>query len=165
VRKRLSLGFLVHDIARLIRADFAMRAVKHGMTQTNLRTMAYLGRIEGCSQRELAEAIEVKPMTLGRQIDKLERAGLVERRADPQDRRTTRLFLTARSRPRVAELQAISAKITAKATVALSKVERHSLLDLLGRVRATLTNDPRLVAKRTSISAATGARSEARHVR
>jgi MarR family transcriptional regulator, transcriptional regulator for hemolysin len=133
-----SLGFLVHDIARLIRADFAVRAGKHGMTQTQLRTIAYLGRMEGCSQTELAAAIEVQPITLGRQVDKLERAHMVERRRDPVDRRTVRLFLTARSRQRVASLQAISAEITARATKSMSAQERQSLLRLLGQVRSSL---------------------------
>ncbi len=133
-----SLGFLVHDIARLIRADFAVRAGKHGFTQTQLRTIAYLGRMEGCSQTELAAAIEVQPITLGRQIDKLERSLMVERRRDLTDRRTIRLFLTTRSRPQVQSLQKISAQITARATIAMSTKERQSLLLLLDQVRATL---------------------------
>lgn len=135
---RPSLGFLVHDIARLIRADFAVRADRHSMTQTQLRTIAYLIRMEGCSQRELAAAIEVQPMTLGRQIDKLERAQMVERRRDLTDRRTIRLFLTPRARPAVKSLQIISAQITAQATRALTVAQRQTLLRLLDQVRLTL---------------------------
>ena len=135
-----SLGFLVHDIARLIRADFAVRADEYGMTQTQLRTIAYLGRMEGCSQTELAAAIEVQPMTLGRQIDRLEHAQLVERRRDAADRRTIRLYLTPRSRPAVKSLQKISAQVAARATASMSATQRQLLLKMLEQVRANLAN-------------------------
>jgi DNA-binding MarR family transcriptional regulator len=108
------------------------------MTQTDLRTIVYLGRMEGCTQRELAEAIEVTPITLGRQIDHLEEAGLIERRAHPQDRRATCLYLTARSRPRLDKVREISVEISALAMQKLSAAERTELLRLLQLVHATL---------------------------
>ncbi len=147
-----SLGFLVHDIARLIRADFAVRADQYGMTQTQLRTIAYLGRMEGCSQTELAAAIEVQPVTLGRQIDKLERSRLVERRRNAADRRTIRLYLTPRSRPPVRSLQKISRKVSARATASMNAGQRDLLLQMLEQVRANLAHPPARAAGSTKPS-------------
>jgi DNA-binding MarR family transcriptional regulator len=135
------LGYLVHDVARLIRQEFASRAIKHRTTQTHMRTIAYLGRMEGCSQRELAEIIEVRPITLGRQIDLLEAAGLIERRPDPLDRRAVCLYLTAKSRARLDQLHEIGEGIYERATRKLSKAERDQLLRLLETVRETLAED------------------------
>src|SRR5215813_4986519 len=125
------LGYLVHDVARLIRQEFASRAIKHRTTQTHMRTIAYLGRMEGCSQRELAEIIEVRPITLGRQIDLLEAAGLIERRPDPLDRRAVCLYLTARSRARLDQLHEIGDGIYERAMRNLSKADRETLHRLL----------------------------------
>ena len=138
---RPRLGYLVHDVARLIRAEFASRAIRHRMTQTQLRTIVYLGRMEGCSQRELAEVIEVRPITLGRQVDLLEAAGLIERRPDPVDRRAVCLYLTPRSRARLEQMHEIGDAIYERATRNLTKTERDTLLRLLDTVRETLAQD------------------------
>ena len=141
MQNRPRLGYLVHDVARLIRAEFATRAIRHRMTQTHLRTIAYLGRMEGCSQRELAEVIEVRPITLGRQIDLLEASGLIERRPDPVDRRAVCLYLTPKSRARLEQLHEIGDAIYERATRNLTKTERETLLRLLDTVRETLAQD------------------------
>ena len=141
MQSRPRLGYLVHDVARLFRAEFAVRALKHRMTQTQMRTIAYLGRMEGCSQRELAEVIEVRPITLGRQIDLLEASGLIERRPDPVDRRAVCLYLTPRSRARLEQLHEIGDGVYDRATRNLSKAERETLLRLLETVRETLAQD------------------------
>ena len=141
MQSRPRLGYLVHDVARLFRAEFAVRALKHRMTQTQMRTIAYLGRMEGCSQRELAEVIEVRPITLGRQIDLLEASGLIERRPDPVDRRAVCLYLTPRSRARLDQLHEIGDGVYDRATRNLSKAERETLLRLLETVRDTLAQD------------------------
>ena len=65
-------------------------------TQTQWRAIAYLSRMEGCRQNELAEVIEVRPITVCRLLDRLAALDLIERRADPGDRRASRLFLTAK---------------------------------------------------------------------
>jgi DNA-binding MarR family transcriptional regulator len=133
-----SLGFLVHDIARLIRADFAARPESRQITQTQWRTLAYLARMEGCRQNELAAVLEVRPITLGRLLDRLEGAGLVERRPDPLDRRAVRLHLTARARARVERLRAVAGITYERALRGLSGAERARLLELLARVRTNL---------------------------
>ena len=157
---RPRFGYLVHDVARLIRAEFATRALKHRMTQTHMRTIAYLGRMEGCSQRELAEVIEVRPITLGRQLDLLEASGMIERRPDPLDRRAVCLYLTPRSRARLEQLHEIGDGIYERAMRNLSKADRETLHRLLETVRDTLTEDR---AQQRGENAQTGAVSHHGH--
>src|SRR5207244_11408764 len=95
-----SFGFLVHDIARLFARRFNQRALLFlGLTRAQCRTLGYLARNEGINQAGLADLLEIRPMTLVRQIDRMEEAGWIERHPDPADRRARRLYLTAKARP------------------------------------------------------------------
>lgn len=133
-----TLGFLIHDIARIQRAEFAKRAVDMQLTQTQWRAVAYLARMEGCRQNELAEVIEVRPITVCRLLDRLAALDLIERRADPDDRRASKLFLTARARAKVERLRAIAEAIARRALSGFSAADREKLLDLLVLVRHNL---------------------------
>ena len=87
------LLFLLHDVARLLRVDADKRARAHGMTRAQWGILIWLERQPGISQKELAELLEVEPITVARLIDRLEARGMVERRPDPRDRRIWRLHL------------------------------------------------------------------------
>ncbi|MBO0710636.1 MAG: MarR family transcriptional regulator [Acetobacteraceae bacterium] len=87
------LLFLLHDVARLLRLDADKRARTHGMTRAQWAILVWLERQPGISQKELAETLEVEPITVARLIDRLEARGMVERRPDPKDRRIWRLHL------------------------------------------------------------------------
>ena len=89
------LMFLLHDVARLLRVDADKRARAHGMTRAQWGILIWLERQPGLSQKELAEILEVEPITVARLIDRLEARGMVERRPDPKDRRIWRLHLCA----------------------------------------------------------------------
>jgi DNA-binding MarR family transcriptional regulator len=135
-----TLGFLIHDIGRMLRADFAARAVDLRLTQTQWRAIAYLSRMEGCRQSELAEVIEVRPITVCRLLDRLAALDLIERRAHPGDRRASQLFLTARARAKVERLRAIGDGISKRAMTGLSAADREKLLDLLVSLRRNLAS-------------------------
>lgn len=87
------LLFLVYDVARLMRVHADKRARAHGMTRAQWVILSWLGRRPGLSQKELAEILEVEPITVARLVDRLQARGLVERRPDPRDRRIWRLHL------------------------------------------------------------------------
>ncbi len=87
------LLFLVHDVARLVRIEADKRARAHGMTRAQWGILIWLERQPGRSQKELAELLDVEPITVARLIDRLEARGMVERRPDPKDRRIWRLHL------------------------------------------------------------------------
>ena len=96
------LMFLLHDVARLIRVDADKRARAHGMTRAQWGILIWLERQPGLSQKELAEILEVEPITVARLIDRLEARGMVERRPDPKDRRIWRLHVCPPAYPRAA---------------------------------------------------------------
>jgi DNA-binding MarR family transcriptional regulator len=91
------LGLLVSDIARLLRRNMDRRLQSLGLTQAQWRAIARLARSEGMTQAALAESLEIQPITLTRLVDRMEKAGWVERRTHPLDRRAVQLYLAPRS--------------------------------------------------------------------
>ncbi len=91
-------------LARLIRTEADRRARAHGMTRAQWTILVRLENQPGILQKELAEILEVEPITVARLIDRLEARGMVERRADPGDRRCWRLHLTEAARPLLGEI-------------------------------------------------------------
>jgi DNA-binding MarR family transcriptional regulator len=135
-----SFGYLVHDVARLFARRFNQRALLLlGLSRSQCRILAYLARYEGINQAGLADLLEIKAMTLVRQIDRMEADGWIERRPDPEDRRARRLMLTDKARPILARITDLSAEIRQEAFVNLSQEEGTQLLDLLHRVHAGLS--------------------------
>src|ERR1700692_1371610 len=103
-----SFGFLVNDVARLFGRRFDHNGRRLGLTRAQSRTPAYLARNEGINQAGLADLLEIKPMTLVRQIDRMEEDGWIERRPDPADRRARRLVLTEKARRILARILELS---------------------------------------------------------
>ena len=104
-RKRQLLTNIV-NLARLIRTEADKRARAHGMTRAQWSILLRLQDQPGLLQKELAELLEVEPITVARLIDRLEGRAMVERRPDPSDRRCWRLHLTDASRPLLGEVNA-----------------------------------------------------------
>jgi DNA-binding MarR family transcriptional regulator len=102
-RKRELLTNIV-NLARLIRTEADKRARAHGMTRAQWAILLRLQEQPGLLQKELAELLEVEPITVARLIDRLESRAMVERRPDPTDRRCWRLHLTDASRPLLGEI-------------------------------------------------------------
>ena len=100
------LLFLLHDLARQLRLEADRRASAYGLTRAQWVILIWVDRQPGLSQKELAEIVEVEPITIGRLIDRLEARDMVERRADPEDRRIWRLHLRPPALPVLAELRA-----------------------------------------------------------
>ena len=134
-----TIGFLVNDAARLMRKDFERRARSLGLTRAQWQTLFHLARNEGCNQATLADLLDVEPITLARTIDRLEGSGLVERRADPTDRRARLLFLGERAHPLLEELRALGAETREIALAGIDDGERTLLMTLLTKMRANLS--------------------------
>ena len=98
-RKEPRFGALMIEVTRLIRSEFNRRVQPLGLTQAQWRALAKLSREGDLRQSQLADELEIKPMTVTRLVDRLEEAGLVERRTDPRDRRAQRLHLTEKAEP------------------------------------------------------------------
>ncbi|MGH6632091.1 MarR family winged helix-turn-helix transcriptional regulator [Sphingopyxis sp.] len=134
-----TIGFLLNDTARLFRRSFNARTRDSGITALQWRLITYLKRHEGVRQGPLAELIEVEPITLSRMVDRLVEAGLVERRADPADRRAWKLYLTPRAGELLNGMRPIADALTAEAVEGLSAAEVDQLVGLVERVRANLS--------------------------
>jgi len=136
---QITFGFLLHDTARLLRRDFERRSKGTGLTRAQWAVLAYVARNEGSNQAALADMLEIEPITLVRLLDKLEAAGLVERRPDPADRRVRRLYLTEATGPLLEQLQQLASETRETALAGLTAAERQQLTDLLMKVRGNLS--------------------------
>ena len=136
------IGFLLSDVARLLRRRFDERARLIGVTRPQWRLLVLLNREEGLNQGALAERLEVEPITLCRMVDRLEEAGLVERRRDPADRRAWRIFLADRSRPLIEQLAGIADAVFEQALAGIAPEARAGLAALLADIRANLAPAP-----------------------
>lgn len=134
-----TLGFVLHDAARLMRRDFERRARSLGLTRAQWQTLFHLSRNEGCNQAALADLLDVEPITVARVLDRLEVAGWVERRPDPTDRRCWLLFLRPEALPIMEQLQSLGAETRAIALAGISEREHEQLMTLLGRIRRNLS--------------------------
>lgn len=133
------VGFLLSDVARLLRRRFDARARAIGVTRAQWRTLTVLSRNEGANQGALAELLEVEPITLCRMIDRLAEAGHVERRRDPADRRAWNIYLTDRSRPLLDQLRTLGERVVEDALTGMSPAARDALTRSLDRIRDNLS--------------------------
>lgn len=134
-----SFGFILHDIARLMRKRFDQRARVLGLSRSQWQVLVHLSRHEGINQSGLAEILEVENITLGRLIDRLEEAGWVERRPDRNDRRARLLYMTEKVAPMMERMHALAEEARNEALAGLAPAEREALVDQLTRVRANLS--------------------------
>ena len=134
-----SFGFLLHDIARLMRKKFDQRAKALGLSRSQWQVLVHLSRHEGINQSGLAEILEIENITLGRLIDRMEEAGWVERRPDPRDRRARLLFMTEKVAPVMERMFAIAEETRNDALAGLPPAQREMLLDALRFVRSNLS--------------------------
>ena len=132
------LGFLLHDVARLLRKRVEQRMRALGLTRAQWSVLAHIARHEGIKQNALAAILEVEPITLARILDRLQAAGFIERRPHPEDRRAWLPHLTAKARPVLDQLFAFGAATREEAMVGFSPVEREQLVDLLLRMKSNL---------------------------
>ena len=135
------LLFLLNDVGRLLRTEADRRARVHGMTRAQWGILVWLERQPALSQRELAEILEVEPITVARLVDRLERRGMVERRADENDRRIWRLHLTNAAGPVLQEIHQYRTALTASLTEDMSPAERTGLTRSLAHIKCLLTTD------------------------
>lgn len=146
-----NLGFLLHDVARLLRKRFDQRARALGLSRAQWSVLAHLARHDGIKQSALAEILEIEPITLVRLVDRLEAAGWVERRPHESDRRVKLLQLTAKAHPLLEELWRIGAATREEAMTGLTTEMRERLIETLLTIKKNLlTTGTAQAAPRTS---------------
>ena len=136
-----TIGVLVTDAARLLRRRFDARARRIGVSRAQWQVLIALARAQGINQAGLAERLEVETITVGRMVDRLADAGLVERRADPADRRAWQLFLTPHAATMLADLAPVAAELRAEMLDGFDTAEQAMLHAMLVKLRANLVRE------------------------
>jgi len=132
------IGYVLSDVARLIRTVFDRRVRDIGLTRAQWLVLTRLYRRPGASQTELADMLEIDRASAGRMIDRMQKNGWVERRADDGDRRINRLHLTADARRAHTDMWAIAEATVDDALAPLSAAERDQFTRLAARVKGQL---------------------------
>ena len=132
------IGFVLHDVGRLMRKRFEQQAVHLGFTRSQWLVLLHLAKNEGIHQAGLAEILEIEPISLVRILDKLETRGLIERRQHPTDRRIWLLFLDPKAHQSLAPLRDIGDITRAEALAGLSDTDRLQLCRMLDAIKANL---------------------------
>ena len=135
------VAFALHDAARLLRTYSDHRARELNTTRAQWAVLSRLQRCEGYKQSELAEALDIAPITLARLINKLAAAGMVERRADPADRRAHRLYLTGKAVPALSALGLLAEDIMGRALAGLDDATIEAILKGMATIKANLKTE------------------------
>jgi MarR family transcriptional regulator, transcriptional regulator for hemolysin len=139
-------AFTLNDVARMLRTYADQKAAQFGITRAQWVVLVRLDRSEGLKQSELAEMLELQPISLTRLLDKLSDSGLIERRADPIDRRAKRLFLTPAARPLLEKLGELGEELMA---TALAGVQRESVELMVAQFGVVKENLRQAIQQRT----------------
>ncbi|MDR2214194.1 MAG: MarR family transcriptional regulator [Pseudomonadales bacterium] len=142
-----TLGFLLQDVARKMRWEFDRRASELGLTRAQWQVLASLLRFDGMQQKDLAELMDITPITLTGLLDRLERDGWVERRADPVDRRAKRVYLMDKVEPVTKSIRKIGDEIRQQTLSGLSEAQQTHLMRTLQHMRGNLCNRDKFEAK------------------
>ena len=137
--RMIHIGYLLADNSRLARWAFDQQVREIGVTGPQARLLLILSRRPGENQGFYAEQLEVEPITLCRMVDRLEEAGMIERRRDPTDRRAWQLHLTVKSQKIVAKLQRRVDSLVDDMLCGLTSEEREEFARLLKTVGTNLS--------------------------
>lgn len=131
-------AFSLNDVARMLRTYADYKASQFGITRAQWVVLVRLDRFEGLKQSELAEMLDLQPITLTRLLDRLCGGGLIERRSDPNDRRAKRLYLTAAARPLLGRLGDLGEELMATALAGVEREQVDKMVALLAIVKENL---------------------------
>jgi MarR family transcriptional regulator, transcriptional regulator for hemolysin len=134
-----NFGFILNDVARLMRTTFDRRVKSLGLTRSQWWVLNHLFRNDGVTQSELADILEVKKATLGRLLDRMEQKGWVRREGHAGDRRAKRVFLTEEVEPAIKTMRAAAAELRRDALSGLPSAQQDQFVDTLLTIKANLS--------------------------
>jgi MarR family transcriptional regulator for hemolysin len=132
------IAFTIMDVARMLRTYADQRARQFGISRAQWAVLVRLDRSEGLKQSELAEILDLQPISLTRLLDRLAENGLIERRPDPNDRRANRLYLTAAARPLLDELASLGTEMMDTVLEGFDDATNKRLLSALSGMKDNL---------------------------
>lgn len=134
-----NFGFILNDVARLMRTTFDRRVKSLGLTRSQWWVLNHLFRNDGVTQSELADILEVKKATLGRLLDRMEQKGWIRREGHAGDRRAKRVFLTEEVEPALKAMRTAAAEVRREALSGLPAAQQEQFVDVLLDIKANLT--------------------------
>lgn len=132
------IAFMIMDVARMLRTYADQRARQFGISRAQWTVLIRIDRTEGLKQSELADILDMQPISLTRLLDRLAENGLIERRADPNDRRANRLYLKPAARPMLEQLAALGADMMTTVLEGLDTKTVERMLSDLGLIKGNL---------------------------
>ncbi len=135
------LGFLVHDVARLLRRRFEAKASGSGLSAAQWRLLVRVAKEPGVAQARLAELLEIEPISVSRLVDRMEEGGWIERRADANDRRVRLIFPTAKANEAYGKVKSMAGEVYEAALAGLSPEARKATIDGLKAIISNLSDD------------------------
>ncbi|MTI18349.1 MarR family transcriptional regulator [Rhodobacteraceae bacterium RKSG542] len=144
VRIEEGFGFIINDLARFFRRAFEKELEREGvpLTPACARALVYAAAFSGQRQIQLAERMNVEPMTLVNQLDTLEGMGFVERLPDPSDRRCKIIVVKDEAQELVKQLKQVGARVREHAAAGLSEEDVRHLQETLIKMRDELASLP-----------------------
>ena len=134
-----TIGYLIADLSRFFGRVFDRRASHLGLTRVQWRALKRIHQSEGITQSELADLLDMEPIAVGRVIDRLQKAGFVERRSDPDDRRVWRLHLLPPSDAVMHDIEAVAVSVREDCLAGIDADELATALKVLGQIRENLS--------------------------
>ena len=139
-----NFGFLMHDVARLMRTNYDRRVRDFGLTRSQWWVITHLYRNDGLNQSELADTLDIERASLGRLLDRLEANGWIRREPCGKDRRAKRVRLTDEVAPIMREMRSIAAGLRRDAMSGIAPDDQEAFVDTLLAIKSNLMalNDP-----------------------
>ncbi|MBZ9704004.1 MULTISPECIES: MarR family winged helix-turn-helix transcriptional regulator [unclassified Mesorhizobium] len=134
------LGFLIHDVQRLMRKRFEARASGLGLSSAQWRLMVRVAKEAGVSQARLAELLEIEPISVSRLVDRMEEGGWIERRSDAADRRVRMIFPTPKASAAYAEVKSLAGEVYEESLTGVSPDDRRVLIRALDAMAQNLAD-------------------------
>lgn len=134
-----TIGYLIADLSRLFGRVFDRRSAHLGLTRVQWRALKRINQNQGITQAELADLLDMEPIAVGRVIDRLQKAGFVERRSDPDDRRVWRLHLLPPCVAVMDDIEAVATSVREDSVAGIDPAELATTLKVLGQIRENLS--------------------------
>jgi MarR family transcriptional regulator for hemolysin len=135
-----ALGFVLIDVARMLRSAFERRIATAGLglTPGEARTLVRIATLEGSRQLDIAQRMGIEPMTLSTYLDRLQSLGLIERRPDPADRRAKLIFTTPAADDLITNIRIEQIELMQHVTSGIGEADLEIMRGQLKRLRANL---------------------------
>ncbi|MDB5540041.1 MAG: MarR family transcriptional regulator [Devosia sp.] len=137
-KQQAPMGYLIHEVARLLKRRFEDQARVHGITLPQWRVLAQIALNEGITQVALAAATDTDPMTVSGVLDRLEKRGLIDRYADPTDSRAKLARLTPEGEQVFTTTRTVGFAMYEAALEGITPEEREIAIKALSRMRDNL---------------------------